>query len=87
MGWEIKVREKHNGTFASDEPEKALPFDEGLLKRRRFSFRLPIFNFLGGGGETKKSPPLEIRKNLPLDKEKIPCEKGDRFSLSKNLNL
>ena len=45
VGWEIKVKEKHSGTFASDEPEKVLPFDEGLLKGRRFSFRLPIFNF------------------------------------------
>lgn len=47
VGWEIKVREKHSGTFASDEPEKVLPIDKGLLKGRRFSFRLQIFNFLG----------------------------------------
>ena len=45
VGWEEQRIEDHSGTFASDEPEKVLPFDEGLLKGRRFSFRLPIFNF------------------------------------------
>lgn len=25
VGWEIKVREKHSGTFASDEPKKFCP--------------------------------------------------------------
>ena len=70
-GGEIKVREKYSRTFASDEPETVLPFDEGLLKGRRFSFRLPIFNFSGVVvGKTKKSPPWKIRKNLPLNKEK-----------------
>jgi hypothetical protein len=59
VGWEIKVREKHSGTFASDEPEKVLPFDEGLLKGRRFSFRLPIFNFLGWWWGKLKNLPLE----------------------------
>ncbi len=60
------MREKHSGTFASDEPEKALPFDEGLLKRRRFSFRLPIFNFLGWWwGRDKKSPPWKLEKISP----------------------
>ena len=56
VGWEIKVKEKHSGTFASDEPEKVLPFNEGLLKGRRFSFRLPIFNFSGWWGKLKNLP-------------------------------
>lgn len=82
------MREKYSGTFASDEPEKVLPFDEGLLKGRRFSFRLPIFNFLGVVvGKIKKSPPWELEKISPLNKEKVPHQKGNRFSLSKNLNL
>jgi hypothetical protein len=53
-----KVRKKHSGTFASDEPKKVLPFDEGLLKGRRFSFRLPIFNFLGWWWGKLKNLPL-----------------------------
>jgi hypothetical protein len=52
------VRKKHRGTFASDEPEKVLPFDEGLLKGRRFSFRLLIFNFLGWWWGKLKNLPL-----------------------------
>ena len=70
------MREKHSETFASDEPEKVLPFDEGLLKGRRFSFRLSILNFLGWWWGKLKNLPLEIRKNLPLNKEKIPHQKG-----------
>lgn len=59
------MRENHSGTFASDEPEKVLPFDEDLLKGRRFSFRLPIFNSSGWWGKLK---------NLPLNKEKFPIK-------------
>lgn len=71
------MREKHSGTFASDEPKKVLPFDEGLLKGRRFSFRLPIFNFLGWWwGKLKNLPTRGNQKNLPLNKEKIPHQKG-----------
>lgn len=58
VGWEIKVREKHSGTFASDEPEKVLPLVCGLLKRRRFSFRDVDIKFLGWWWGKPKNLPL-----------------------------